>query len=189
MQTLGIVNTYDRIKVLDAHYRAIARAAPICKIFGFSLALFDFPFDMEKDELVKYVVEKTTIGESGAYLQQLNEDHHFFVQDLPKKGFPAHFGKPVATTSRADESKRMTAMDAAQGILHHDSYLFLVGLGRKGLPKSIIKQAPNHLDISSEGTSCETCTAMGAIPAYIMGIVEGIKSNKHKSHKSFKHFS
>ncbi len=83
----------------------------------------------------------------------------------------------------------MTAMDAAQGILHHDSYLFLVGLGRKGLPKSIIKQTSNHLDISSEGTSCETCTAMGAIPAYIMGLVEGIKSNKHKSHKSFKHFS
>ncbi|WP_279385220.1 DUF531 family protein [Methanosarcina barkeri] len=53
-----IVNTYDKIKVLDAHYRAIARAAPICHAFGFHLALYDFPFKMTAEELVAYVMEK-----------------------------------------------------------------------------------------------------------------------------------
>ncbi|WP_292352327.1 DUF531 family protein, partial [Methanomethylovorans sp. PtaU1.Bin093] len=69
MLTMGIINTYDKIKVLDAHYRAIARAAPICHAFGFRLALYDFPFNMTAEELVEYVTDKTTIGESGKYLR------------------------------------------------------------------------------------------------------------------------
>ena len=50
MLTLGIVNAYDKMKVLDAHYRAIARAAPICHAFGFHLALYDFPFKMTAEQ-------------------------------------------------------------------------------------------------------------------------------------------
>ncbi len=171
MLTLGIVNTYDKIKVLDAHYRAIARAAPMCKAYGFSLALFDFPFKMENDELVDYVVEKTTIGESGSYLKQLNEKGHFFVGDLPKKGFPSHFGKLVATTSKPVPSFKITPFEMANEIIDRNSFLFLVGLGRKGLPRDLIKRAPLHLDITNEGISCETCTAIGAIPSHLMGIV------------------
>ena len=105
MLTLGIVNTYDKIKILDAHYRAIARAAPICHAFGFHLALYDFPFKMTAEELVAFVMEKTTIGESGSYLKTLYEKNHLSVSDLPKKGFPSHFGEIVITTSKPDSKK------------------------------------------------------------------------------------
>lgn len=73
MFTLGIVNTYDKIKILDAHYRSIARAAPICYAYNFSLALFDFPFNMNLSELVNFVSNNTTIGNNGKYLFLLHE--------------------------------------------------------------------------------------------------------------------
>ena len=69
MLTLGIVNTYDKIKVHEAHYRSIARAAPVAYAFGFNLALFDYPFRMTAEELVSFVKDKTTIGSSGKYLE------------------------------------------------------------------------------------------------------------------------
>ncbi|WP_292466921.1 DUF531 domain-containing protein [Methanolobus sp.] len=178
MLTLGIVNTYDKIKVLDAHYRAIARAAPICHAFGFSLALFDFPFNMDADELVDFVADKTTIGESGKYLRMLHEKRHLFVFDLPKKGFQSQFGSVVVTTSKPDKKYAMTPETFADEIMHNKSFLVLVGLGRKGLPKDLFSLARYHLDITSQGISLETCTAIGCIPAYIMGIVHTKSSGK-----------
>ncbi|MCD4704245.1 MAG: DUF531 domain-containing protein [Methanosarcinaceae archaeon] len=179
MLTLGIVNTYDRIKVIDAHYRAIARAAPICYAFGFSLALFDFPFKMERDELVEYIMDKTTIGESGKYLDMLNQKNHFFVFDLPKKGFQSQFGQVVATTSKPDPRFAASPEQIADGIRDRQSYLFLVGLGRKGLPKQTFSLAKYHLDLTSAGVSFETCTAIGAIPAHLMGLVSGRMNNEY----------
>jgi len=170
MLTLGIVNTYDKIKILDAHYRAIARAAPICYAYGFSLALFDFPFDMQKEELVDFVCEQTTIGESGKYLRLLNEESHFYVSEVPKKGFPAHFGSIVVTTSKPEKQKLLTPIDVVYGNMRKKSYMFLVGLGRKGLPKDFFSRAEYHLDITTKGISLETCTAIGAIPTFITGL-------------------
>jgi Uncharacterized protein conserved in archaea len=176
--TLGIVNTYDKIKVLDAHYRAIARAAPICYAFGFSLALFDFPFKMTADELVEYVADKTTIGESGKYLKMLHEKRHLFVFDLPKKGFQSQLGSVVVTTSKPEKKFSITTEAIADEIIHNKSFLILVGLGRKGLPKDLFILAKHHLDITSQGVSLETCTAIGCIPAHIMGIVHTKSSGK-----------
>jgi len=176
--TLGIVNTYDKIKVLDAHYRAIARAAPICYAFGFSLALFDFPFKMTADELVEYVADKTTIGESGKYLKMLHEKRHLFVFDLPKKGFQSQLGSVVVTTSKPEKKFSITTEAIADEIIHNKSFLILVGLGRKGLPKDLFSLAKHHLDITSQGVSLETCTAIGCIPAHIMGIVHTKSSGK-----------
>ncbi|MBN2110307.1 MAG: DUF531 domain-containing protein [Methanosarcinaceae archaeon] len=172
MLTLGIVNTYDRIKVLDAHYRAIARAAPICYAFGFSLALFDFPFRMTADELVDYVADKTTIGESGKFLRLLHEKRKLFVFDLPKKGFQAQFGTVVVTSSKPEDKHSITPEALVNEILRHNrSFLLLIGLGHKGLPKHLFKMASHHLDITGNGVSLETCTAIGCIPAYLMGLV------------------
>lgn len=176
--TLGIVNTYDKIKVLDAHYRAIARAAPICHAFGFSLALFDFPFKMTPDELVDYVADKTTIGESGKYLRMLHEKKHLFVFDLPKKGFQPQLGSVVVTSSKPEKKFSITTEAMADGIMHNKSFLILVGLGRKGLPKDLFSLARYHLDITSQGVSLETCTAIGCIPSYLMGIVHAKRSEK-----------
>ncbi len=178
MLTMGIVNTYDKIKVLDAHYRAIARAAPICYTFGFSLCLFDFPFKMNAEELVEYVMDKTTIGESGKYLQLLYEKKHLYVFDLPKKGFQAQFGNVVITTSKPSSSCAVTPLELADGINNKNSYMFLVGLGRKGLPKKLFSLSSHHLDITSAGISLETCTAIGCIPAYLMGLAAGPGNKK-----------
>ncbi|TGC11100.1 DUF531 domain-containing protein [Methanolobus halotolerans] len=177
MLTLGIVNTYDKIKVLDAHYRAIARAAPICHAFGFSLALFDFPFKMTPDELVEYVADKTTIGESGKFLRLLHEKKKLFVFDLPKKGFQPQLGSVVVTSSKPEERRSVMPEALASDILHNKSFLLLVGLGHKGLPKNLFEMAPYHLDITGNGTSLETCTAIGCIPAYLMGLVH---AGEHK---------
>lgn len=178
MLTLGIVNTYDKIKILDAHYRTIARAAPICHAFGFHLALFDFPFKMTPEELVNFVMDKTTIGESGSYLKTLYETDRLSVFDLPKKGFQAQFGEVIVTSSKPAPKKQVTPLKIAEEALHNRSFLFLVGLGRKGLPKELFERGKYHLDISSKGLSFETCTAIGAIPALIRGLMENLERNK-----------
>jgi hypothetical protein len=178
MLTLGIVNTYDKIKVLDAHYRAIARAAPVCHAFGFHLALYDFPFKMTAEELVAYVMEKTTIGESGSYLKILYGKNHLSVSDLPKKGFPPQFGDIVITTSKPDLKKQVTPVKIAEEALRNHSFLFLIGLGHKGLPKELFERGKYHLDITCKGLSFETCTAIGAIPAYLSGLMTNLETKK-----------
>jgi hypothetical protein len=93
------------------------------------------------------------------------------VFDLPKKGFQPQFGTAVVTTSKPEKKRAINPEEIASGILRKSSYLLLVGLGRKGLPKEMFEQAPLHLDITSAGISLETCPAIGCIPAYIMGMV------------------
>jgi hypothetical protein len=169
MLTLGIVNTYDKIKVHDAHYRSIARAAPVAYAFGFNLALFDYPFKMSVEELVNFVSEKTTIGGSGKYLGDLFKARRFFVFDLPEKGFQPQFGEPVITTSHPAKDKQISLKLLADLIHKKRSFLFLIGLGHKGLPAELFDMAKYHLDITSKGASLETCTAIGAVPAIISG--------------------
>jgi hypothetical protein len=176
MLTLGIVNTYDKIKVHEAHYRSIARAAPVAYAFGFNLALFDYPFKMTAEELVGFVKDKTTIGSSGKYLEELFRSGRFFVFDLPEKGFQPQFGSPVVTTSHPARGKMIDVHAIAEKINKRKSFLFLVGLGHKGLPQELFEKAEFHLDITSRGVSLETCTAIGAVPAVISGCSERIKN-------------
>ena len=171
MLTIGLVNTYDKIKVLDAHYRAIARSAPICYAYGYNLALFDFPFDLNVDELTKIITEKTTIGDSGKYLDILNREKRVSNLPLPKKGFQSHLGAPVVTTSKPDKKFQINSCQLVEEIMNNKSFLILIGLGRKGLPKSILRFSKYHLDITGNGVSLETCTAIGAIPSTIHSIM------------------
>ncbi len=178
MLTLGIVNTYDKIKLHEGHYRSIARAAPIAYAFGFNLALFDYPFRMSAEELVNFVKDKTTIGESGKYLEELFKSGRFFVFDLPEKGFQPQFGAVVVTTSHPAKEKQILPRALAELINKKKSFLFLIGLGHKGLPQELFEMAQYHLDITSKGVSLETCTAIGAVPAIISGYAERIKAQK-----------
>ena len=172
MLTLGIVNTYDKIKVHEAHYRSIARAAPVVYAFGFNLALFDYPFKMNGEELVDFVKDKTTIGGSGKYLLELYKGGRFFVFDLPEKGFQPQFGSPVVTTSHPGKEKNIELAQLIALIHKKQSFLFLVGLGHKGLPPELFTRAKYHFDITQKGVSLETCTAIGALPALISGCVK-----------------
>ncbi len=172
MLTLGIVNTYDKIKVHEAHYRSIARAAPVAFAFGFNLALFDYPFKMGAEELVNFVKDKTTIGGSGKYLEELFKSGRFFVFDLPEKGFQPQFGSAIVTTSHPSEEKHIHPDALSELVNKKKSFLFLIGLGHKGLPRDLFDMAQYHFDVTSKGVSLETCTAIGAVPAVIHGCLE-----------------
>lgn len=172
MLTLGIVNTYDKIKVHEAHYRSIARAAPVAYAFGFNLALFDYPYRMRAEELVDFVKNRTTIGGSGKYLEELFRSGRFFVFDLPQKGFQPQFGSPVVTTSHPEKEKKIELSELIRYIYEKRSFLFLIGLGHKGLPENLFDGAQYHFDITSKGVSLETCTAIGALPAIISGCMK-----------------
>ncbi|TRZ88289.1 MAG: DUF531 domain-containing protein [Methanosarcinales archaeon] len=169
MLTLGLVNTYDKIKLHEAHYRSIARAAPVAYAFGFNLALFDYPFKMNAEELVTFVKDKTTIGSSGKYLDELFRAGRFFMFELPEKGFQPQFGAPVVTTSHPAKGKNISVEGLSDLINKKKSFLFLIGLGHKGLPEELFEMAQYHLDITGMGVSFETCTAIGAVPAVIAG--------------------
>jgi hypothetical protein len=173
MLTLGLYNTYDKIKVVEAHYRGIARAAPIAYAYGFNLALVGFPYEFTQAELVEFVKDNTTIGASGAYLQKLFEEKRLFVMDVPEKGFPAHFGSLVVTTSRPEKKKAVSSREVAEMMARKKPLFVLLGLGRKGLPKEYFAMAPHHLDITDgKGISLETCTAIGAVAARLATLVE-----------------
>ncbi len=182
MLTLGLVNTYDKIKLHEAHYRSIARAAPIAYAYDFNLALFDYPFMVEAEELVDFVKDKTTIGSSGKYLGELFKAGRFHVFDLPENGFQPQFGAPVVTTSHPDPKKEIQLMALAELTLKKKSFLFLIGLGHRGLPQHLFEMVPYHLDITSKRISLETCTAIGAVPAAIWGCMGG---NRKQANKNF----
>ena len=75
--TLILYNSYDKTRWHEAHKRAIARAAPICYAFDCNLAIMDFPCEDVGDILNI----KTTIGNSGEYLEELIEKNRFFIVD------------------------------------------------------------------------------------------------------------
>ena len=154
------------------------KARSHCHAFGFHLALYDFPFKMTAEELVAYVMKKTTIGESGSYLKILYEKNHLSVSDLPKKGFPSQFGEVVITTSKPDLKRQVMPVNIAEEALRNHSFLFLVGLGHKGLPKELFERGKYHLDITCKGLSLETCTAIGAIPAHLAGLMNNLETKK-----------
>ncbi len=155
MIVLCLVNTYDKLKLHEIHLRSIARVAPLCFAFDFHLALLDFPFWKEVKEVVEEVSSYTTIGEHGKYLIELAEKGKVHLIEK----IPAHFGEVVATTSKPDKKKLLSYRDLTK----LRSATFLIGLGRRGLPKEMLKTAKYHFDVTQQGVSLETCTAIGAI--------------------------
>ncbi|MBE8538872.1 DUF531 family protein [Geoglobus acetivorans] len=158
MMVACLVNTYDKLKLHEIHLRTIARAAPLCYAYDFHLALFDFNFWKEKGELVRDVMDYTTIGEGGRYLKMLEEEGRLHL--ISK--VPSHFGEIIATTSKPENN-----ILSLEDIRKLKSACFLIGLGRKGLPKDLIKRARYNLDVTFRGVSLETCSAIGAILALV----------------------
>lgn len=165
MIVLCLVNTYDKLNLKEAHLRAIARASALCYAFDFHLALLDFPFWKSVEEVVEEVASYTTIGD-GNYVRDLEKAKRLHLIEK----IPAHFGKIVATTSKPDEKKMLKFEDISK----LRSATFLIGLGRRGLPKDLMDLASYHLDVTLRSVSLETCTAMGAI-AMLVALVRGWK--------------
>ncbi len=168
--TLALYNSYDPVRLAEAHRRALARAAPIALAYDANLAILGFPLDRALRtpvEVARWLATTTSIGKGGELLIQLAEAGRFQVFELPKKGLPPQLGTVVATTSKPDGQKRVDPTWAADELAHGRSLCMLFGLGPKGLPRGTIDIARHHLDVTRRGVALETCTALGAVPAAI----------------------
>ncbi|MBU7024270.1 MAG: DUF531 family protein, partial [Theionarchaea archaeon] len=150
-----LYNSYNKLRLHDIHVRSVARAAPVCCSLGFHLVLLDFP-----EPMYDHVVTSTTIGKSGAFLQQLKEKSQFtqLTKTLP-------LATLVVTTSQPHPKKRVTCQQLVHMSQRGDVLAFIIGLGRRGLPHSLKKKAAYHWDVTDKGISLETCTAIGYIAA------------------------
>ena len=156
--TICLVNTYDKLKWHDIHSRNIARAAPLCHYTGFDLCLYDFPFKEDyKEFLLNEVKENTTIGDGGKYIEELIKHGKLISVNDPRK----LKGIFISTTSKPEKQCDLKVI--TENIRKGDDSIFFIGLGRRGLPIEIRKMTTYHLDITGEGISLETCSAIGFI--------------------------
>ncbi len=168
--TLALYNSYDPVRLAEAHRRALARAAPVALAYDANLTILGFPLDRELRtplEVARWLSTTTSIGRGGELLIQLAEAGRFQVFELPKKGLPPQLGTVVATTSKPDGARRVDPRWAAGELSRGRSLCMLFGLGPKGLPRATIDLARHHLDVTRKGVALETCTALGAVPAAI----------------------
>jgi hypothetical protein len=168
--TLALYNSYDPVRLAEAHRRALARAAPVALAYEANLATLGFPFDRElrtPAEVAAWLATTTSVGKGGELLEELAGAGRFGVFEMLKKGFPPQLGTVVATTSKADPARRVDPEWAARELAHGNSLCMLFGLGPKGLPRDVIGFSRHHLDVTRKGVALETCTALGAVPAAI----------------------
>jgi hypothetical protein len=165
--TLGLYNSYDAARLHDIHKRSIARAAPVCYAFKTNLALFGFPFEGSFSSIVETLAEDTTIGEGGRYLRLMAQEGRFGIFPFPRRGFPPQLGIAVAATSKPAKEKLLTPRELAQQAKQGRSFLVVMGLGRRGLPKDVLGMAKHHLELSGRGIPFETCTVIGMLPALL----------------------
>src|SRR5437773_28460 len=175
--TLGLFNSYDPIRLAEAHRRAIARAAPIALAFDANLATFGFPFEKDlrtPEDVAVWVSSTTSIGEAGKYLRELAHLGRFQTFEFPKRGFPPQLGEAIVTTSRPDSKKATTATFLAGLLKRGTSILIVFGLGPRGLDdRDVYPLGRYHFDLTGRGLSLETATAIGAAPAMIWAMLQG----------------
>jgi hypothetical protein len=165
--TLGLYNSYDPRRLHEIHRRSIARAAPVCYAFDTNLALFGFPLEGSFTEIVESLAGDTTIGEGGRYIRLLAREGRLGIFDFPRRGFPPQLGEAVAATSKPQEEKLLTPRALAGMVKRGASFLVLIGLGRRGLPKEVLSSARHHLELSGRRIPFETCTVIGMLPALL----------------------
>jgi hypothetical protein len=145
----------------QVHLRMVARAAPLCVAYELDLGLMAFP-DTDLDSLVKRVTADTNIGQGGRYLQELLEEKR--VSILTGEEWKS-VGLPVATTSHPAKDKSVSLEGAGKLARGHPGkrLLVIMGLGRKGLPKSLLDSVEHHVELTGSNVPLETSTAMGII--------------------------
>ncbi|MES2154391.1 MAG: DUF531 family protein [bacterium] len=170
---LALYDTYEG-GLKDVHLRAIARAAPLCMAFDLDLALLGFPAS-DVRAVAAQAVADTNIGEGGRYLEDLVRAGRVLLVPCTTKEPPTDWtrlGFPVATTSQPAPGKGMALADAASaaraaGATH---VCLVMGLGKRGLPASLLRVAPAHLELTGRGISMETATAMGVMAERLRGL-------------------
>ncbi len=159
---LALHDTYEG-KLSPIHIRMIARAAPLCIAYGLDLALLNFPAK-DLDSLVKKVSADTNIGKGGRYLKELIRENRILLINKPDEA-----GLAIATTSHPDNKKKIELEKARKLAKNHPQkrLCVIMGLGRKGLPKSLLANIDYHTEITGSNVPLETSTAMGIIAQMI----------------------
>ncbi len=163
--TLGLYNSYDPSKLHKIHRRSVARAAPVCYAFETNLALFGFPLEEGFSSAIERLAS-TTIGEGGHYLRLLAREGRLGIFPFPRRGFPPQLGEVVAATPEPEEDKLLAPRELAQRA-ERNSFLVVIGLGRRGLPRNVLSIADYHLELSGRRVPFETCTVIGMLPAML----------------------
>lgn len=175
---LALYDTYEG-GIKPIHLRAVARAAPLCTAFDLDLALMGFPTN-DLESLIDQVITETNIGKGGKYLKDLlkekriklvSSDKHQVLEDWN------NLGLPVATTSHPSREKKIEIDVAVQiARLEHplQRLCLIMGLGKKGLPNSLIESVRHQLELTDKYIPLETCTAMGVIAQKLKSI-ENVK--------------
>lgn len=163
---LALCDTYEG-GLGDVHLRAVARAAPLCIAFGLDLALLGFPA-ADAAEIVTAVEAESNIGEGGRYVERLADEGRLLVVPCTTKEPPADWtplGFAVATTPQPDPRKAsgLEQAVAAAASAGAGRLCVLMGLGKRGLPPSYMRLAPTHVELTGQGISMETATAMGVL--------------------------
>jgi hypothetical protein len=164
--TIAIYNSYDPKVFREAHRRILARAGPLALAFDFNLATFGFPFPQDLRlpmELAEWVASTTSIGEDGSYLRELATKGRFQDFPYPSRGVPPQLGVPVLTTCDPDPRKKLELDNLVETLDQGQSVCLIFGAGPKGVPRGVHELAKYHLDITFNGHSLETCTALGAV--------------------------
>ncbi len=152
--TLALVNSYAG-GLGAPHVRAVARAAPLCMAFNLDMVLIDFPGSI--DDIVNMVVADSQVGEGAGYARTLLDNGRLRVLPLVN-GLPEAWpGRPVATTPHPDPEKSQDLLTLSHPIC------LLVGIGRQGVPKRMLHAAQVHYELTGQGISLETATAMGIL--------------------------
>ena len=164
--TLAIFNSYDPRVFREAHRRILARAGPLALAYDFNLVTLGFPFPEDlrlPTELADWVASSTSIGEDGSYLKELAAKGRFQGFPYPSKGLPPQLGLPVLTTCDPEPQRKMEMREVAALLQNGQSVCLIFGAGPKGVPKEVRELAKHHLDVTFDGRSLETCTALGAV--------------------------
>ncbi|MBN1110398.1 MAG: DUF531 family protein [Methanomassiliicoccales archaeon] len=164
--TIAVYNSYDPRVFREAHRRILARAGPLALAYDLNLATFGFPFPEDLGlpvELADWVASTTSIGEEGSYLKELAAKGRFQNFPYPSRGIPPQLGVAVLTTCRPDPSKLVRLEQLVDMLRQGRGACLIFGAGPRGVPKQVREMAKHHLDITFDGRSLETCTALGAV--------------------------
>jgi hypothetical protein len=174
---LALFDTYEGA-LKAVHFRAIARSAPLCFAFGLDLALIGFPSN-DLNKLVNLVVTETNIGLGGKYLKALVAQSRVSLVPATQNEPPTNWdelGMPVATTSAPKLDKKVdikVALRLAKTQHKLQRVCIIMGLGRSGLPLSLLNQVQYHIELTGSEVPLETCTAMGVIAQQLHAAAEG----------------
>jgi hypothetical protein len=162
-----LYNTYEG-GMKSIHRRMLARAAPLCWSFGYDLVLTGFPI-ADLTDLVESTFGDTRIGKGGVYVRKLSETGRIQIRERFGKEDEADWnqlGLPIATTSKPDIEKSVSMREAVE--LADRSHplkrvCIMIGMGKKGLPVSLLRSANHHLELTGAGIPLETSVALGVI--------------------------